>query len=108
MYESGAGSYDRFMSRRPQVNHEGSPGHRGDSVDVAARYLVYNLYLAVVSGTPGTAQPLRDMDENVETLARAVERGWVEVFERLRKSGDVVRLVALTDEGQRLARRSLH
>jgi len=96
------------MSRRPQISHEGKPGHRGDSVDVAASYLVYNLYLAVVSGTPGTAQPLRDMDENVETLARAVERGWVEVFERLRKSGAVVRLVALTDEGRRLARRNLH
>jgi hypothetical protein len=96
------------MSRRPQISQESEPVHRGDSVDVAARYLVYNLFLAVVSGTPETAQPLRDMDENVETLACAVERGWVEVFERLRKSGDVVRLVALTDEGRRLARRNLH
>ena len=96
------------MSRRPQISYEGKPGHRDDGVDVATLYLVYNLYLAVISGTRGMAQPLRDMDENVETLARAVERGWVEVFERLRKNGAVERLVALTDEGRRLARSNLH
>jgi len=37
-----------------------------------------------------------------------MDRGWVEVFERRRKDGAMVRLVALTDEGRRMARKSLH
>ena len=78
-----------------------------DSVDAAARYLVYNLFIAV-SGAPETSRLLRDIDEKVETLARAMDRGWVEVFERRRKDGAMVRLVALTDEGRRMARKSLH
>jgi len=78
-----------------------------DGIDAAARYLVYNLFIAV-SGAPVTSRLLRDIDEKVETLARAVERGWVEVFERRRKDGAMVRLVALTDEGRRIARKSLH
>ena len=92
------------MSRHPQIGDEGTQSSHTDRVDVAARYLVYNLFLAVISGT----RQLRDLDEKVETLARAVERGWVEVFERRRKSGDMVRLIALTDEGRRMARRNLH
>jgi hypothetical protein len=98
------GQKDRSMSRHPQIGDEGTPSSHTDRVDVAARYLVYNLFLAVISGT----RQLRDLDEKVETLARAVERGWVEVFERRRKSGDMVRLIALTDEGRRMARRNLH
>jgi hypothetical protein len=96
------------MSRHSQISNEGKLGHRADSVDVAARYLVYNLFLAIVSATSGRARPLGDIDEKVETLARAVERGWVEVFERRQKSGAVVRFVALTDEGRRMARKNLH
>ena len=78
-----------------------------DTIDVAARCLVYNLFIAV-SGAPETSLLLRDIDEKVQTLARAVDRGWVEVFERRRKDGAMVRLVALTDEGRRMARKSLH
>jgi hypothetical protein len=95
------------MARHLQVRDEGEASRHADRVDLAARYLVYNLFIAI-SGTPQTSQLLRDIDEKVETLARAVERGWVEVFDRRRKSGDVVRLVALTDEGRRIARKNLH
>ena len=76
-----------------------------DSIDVAARYLVYNLFIAV-SETPQTSRLLRDIE--VDTLTRAVERGWVEVFDRRRKDGAMVRRVALTHEGRRVARKSLH
>ena len=95
------------MARLPQISDEGKQSYHTDNIDVAARYLVYNLFIAV-SGTPETSRLLRDIEEKVETLARAVERGWVEVFERRRKTGAMVRLVALTDEGRRMARRSLH
>ena len=93
------------MARHLQVSRVGKASCHADSVDVAARYLVYNLF---VSGMPETSRLLRDIDEKVETLARAVERGWIEVFDRRRKSGAVMRLVALTDEGRRMARRNLH
>ena len=95
------------MVRHLQVGREGKASCDADGVDVAARYLVYNLFVAI-SGTPETSRLLRDIDERVETLARAMERGWIEVFDRRRKSGAVVRLVALTDEGRRMARRNLH
>ena len=106
MYESGTTNYDGFMARHLQVSDEKASRHT-DRVDVAARYLVYNLFVAI-SGTPETSRLLRDIDERVETLARAVERGWIEVFDRRRKSGTVMRLVALTDEGRRMARGNLH
>ena len=95
------------MARHLQVSREGKTSCHADRVDVAARYLVYNLFLAI-SGTPETSRLLRDIDETVETFARAVERGWIEVFDRRQKSGDVVRLVALTDEGRRIARDNFH
>jgi hypothetical protein len=95
------------MARHPQIISEAKQNRHIDRVDVAARYLVYNLFVGA-GGTPEMSRLLRDIDEKVETLARAVERGWVEVFERRRQSGAVVRLVALTDEGRRIARRSLH
>ena len=96
------------MSRHPQISEEGELGRHADSVDVAARYLVCKLFLATVCGTAGRAQPLGDIDGKVETLARAVQYGWVEVFERRQKRGAVVRFVALTDEGRRTARSNLH
>ena len=95
------------MARHLQVTREGKASDHADRVDVAARYLVYNLFVAI-SGTPETSRLLRDIDEKVETLVRAMERGWIEVFDRRQKSGAVVRLVALTDEGRRMARRNLH
>jgi hypothetical protein len=107
VYESGTTNYDGFMARHLQVTCKGKASGHTDRVDVAARYLVYNLFVAI-SGTPETSRLLRDIDEKVETLARAVEHGWVKVFDRRRKSGAVVRLVALTDEGRRIARRNFH
>jgi hypothetical protein len=107
LYEPGTTNYDGFMARHLQVSREGKASCHADRVDVAARYLVYNLFVAI-SGAPERSRLLRDIDERVETLARAMERGWIEVFDRRQKSGAVVRLVALTDEGRRLARRNLH
>jgi hypothetical protein len=107
VYESGMTNYDGFMAKHLQVSHEGKASRHADRIDVAARYLVYNLFVAI-SGTPETSRLLRDIDEKIETLARAAERGWIEVFDRRQKSGAVVRLVALTGEGRRMARRSLH
>jgi hypothetical protein len=107
VYAAGATNYHGSMARHLQVREEGKASRHADSVDLAARYLVYNLFIAI-TGTPETSQLLRDIDEKVETFARAVERGWVEVFDRRRKGGAVVRLVALTDEGRRIARRSFH
>jgi hypothetical protein len=100
-------NYDGSMARHLQVSYEGKASRHTDRVDIAARYLVYNLFIAI-SGTPETSQPLRDIDEKVETLVRAVERGWVKVFDRRRNTGALVRLVALTDEGRRIARRNFH
>ena len=94
------------MARHQQVSHEGEASRHTDRVDVAARCLVYNLLVAI-SGTPEASWLLRDIDETVETFARAVERGWIEVFDR-RRNGAVVRLVALTDEGRRVARKNFH
>ena len=95
------------MVRHLQVSREGKASCHADRVDVAARYLVYNLFVAI-SGTPERSRLLRDIDERVETFARAMERGWIEVFDRRQKSGAVVRLVVLTDEGRQMARRNLH
>jgi len=78
-----------------------------DNVDISARYLVYNIFIAMM-GMPEASRLLRDIGENESILARAVERGWIEVIERRRKSGVMARLVALTDEGRQMARRNLH
>ena len=47
-----------------------------DTIDVAARYFVYNLYEAT-DGQPKAWATLRGMGELRATIARAVERGWV-------------------------------
>lgn len=107
MYVSETRHYEGFMARHLQVSHEGKASRHTDRIDVAARSLVYNLFVAT-SGTPEAWQLLRDVDEKIETLAWAVERGWVEVFDRRRKCGAVVRLVALTAEGRRIAHRNFH
>ncbi|GEP59819.1 hypothetical protein [Reyranella soli] len=107
MYGVGTTNYDGVMARHLQVSHGGKASRHTDRVDVAARCLVYNFFVAI-NGTPDASRLLRDIDETVETFARAVERGWIEVFDRRQKSGDVVRLVALTDEGRRIARDNFH
>jgi hypothetical protein len=95
-----------FMSRHPQVSGARKPSRPTEVIDVAARYLVYKIFDAI-SGTPETWQPLRDIDE-IETLARAVEFGWVVVLDHQPEGRPTVRVLALTDEGRRMARRSLH
>jgi hypothetical protein len=44
MYESGTNNYDGLMVRHLQVSREGKASCHADRVDVAARYLVYNLF----------------------------------------------------------------
>ena len=95
------------MPRDPQVSDKPKRSRPAEVVDVAARYLVYKIFDAT-SGTPETWRQLRDIDEKVETLARAVERGWVVVLDHQPEGRPTVRTVALTDEGRRMARRSLH
>jgi hypothetical protein len=79
------------------------PSRTAEVIDVAARYLVYKLYDAT-SGEAGAWQTLSKIGERPETVARAVERGWVIVGQR---DGGRVRSASLTDEGRRIARKGL-
>jgi hypothetical protein len=83
------------------------PSRTAEALDVAARYLVYKLYDGMKGQPAGTWQVLGKMiGENKETVARAVELGWVIV--RDEAVGKVkVRSGMLTDEGRRVARRAL-
>ena len=73
-----------------------------DATEIAARYFVYKL-LDATAGQPIQWATLRGMNESRETIARAVERGWV-ILEGT--SGKPLELkAALTDEGRRLARK---
>jgi hypothetical protein len=107
VYDCGTTNYQELMARHLHVSHVDKSNHQTDKVDVAARHLVYDLFVAM-SGTPEASRLLRDVDEKLETLARAMERGWIKVFGRQRKCGTVVRLVTLTDEGRREARKNFH
>ena len=78
------------------------PRRTGEVVDVAARYFVYELYDAT-SGHVGAWKVLRDNGQVQATVARAVERGWAIV----RDDGTNVQSASLTEEGRRMARRSL-
>ena len=95
------------MRRYTPGSNEGRPRRPTEAVDIAARYLVYKIFDAI-SGTPETWRPLGDIDEKIEILTRAVERGWAMVLEHQQEGRPTVRVVALTDEGRRMARRSLH
>ena len=81
------------------------PGRTGEAVDVAARYFVYELYDAT-SGHAGAWKMLRDKERVQATVARAVERGWAIVREH-GKGKSKVRSASLTDDGRRLALKSL-
>jgi hypothetical protein len=81
------------------------PRRTGEAVDVAARYFVYELYDAT-SGHPGEWKVLRAKGQVQATVARAVERGWAIVRDD-GKGRTKVRSASLTDEGRRMARRSL-
>ena len=82
-----------------------SPRKTGDAVDVAARYFVYELYDAT-SGHVGAWAVLGERGSGQATVARAVERGWAIVQEN-GKGKNKVRSASLTDDGRRLAIKSL-
>jgi hypothetical protein len=81
------------------------PRRSGEAVDVAARYFVYGLYDAT-SGHAGAWKVLREKGQAQATVARAVERGWAIVRED-GKGKSKVRSASLTDDGRRLALKSL-
>jgi hypothetical protein len=86
---------------------KGKPPRTAETVDVAARHLLYKLYDAT-SRVPGAWHALGEIGERSETVARAVERGWIIVRER-DSGGRVSKMksAALTDEGRRVARKGL-
>ena len=75
-----------------------------EAVDCAARYLLYKLYDAT-AGRPGAWLVLANAEEQPETVARAVERGWIII--RDDRIGRIkVQSGLLTREGHRLAQDS--
>jgi membrane-bound ClpP family serine protease len=81
------------------------PPRTAEASDIAARYLVYKVYDAT-NGDPGAWQVLGKIGERLETVARAVERGWIIVQEE--GVGRIkVQSGLLTEEGRRVARRGL-
>jgi hypothetical protein len=81
------------------------PRRTEEAVDVAARYFVYELYDAT-SGHAGAWKVLREKGQVQATVARAVERGWAIVRED-GKGKSKVRSASLTDDGRRIALKSL-
>jgi hypothetical protein len=81
------------------------PRRTEEAVDVAARYFVYELHDAT-SGHAGAWKVLREKGQVQATVARAVERGWAIVRED-GKGKSKVRSASLTDDGRRMALRSL-
>jgi hypothetical protein len=81
------------------------PRRTGEAVDVATRYFVYELYDAT-SGHAGAWKVLREKGQVQATVARAVERGWAIVREE-GKGKSKVRSASLTDDGRRMALKSL-
>jgi hypothetical protein len=75
-----------------------------EAVDSAARYLLCKLYDAT-AGRPDAWQVLGNTEEGPETVARAVERGWIII--RDDRIGRIkVQSGLLTCEGRRLAQNS--
>lgn len=81
------------------------PFRAGEAVDVAARYLVYKLYVPGPA-IAGAWQPLSMLGESAATVGRAVERGWVIVRDE-GQGKTKERYAALTDEGRLVARKAL-
>ena len=76
-----------------------------EAVDVAARHLVYKLYEAT-RGRPDAWQVLGKIGERPETIARALDRGWLIV--RDDRIGRIkIQSGLLTEEGRRLARKAI-
>ena len=93
--------------KRPSVKGEGKPIRSAESIDIAARYLVYSLSDAT-RGAREEWHALHEFCEEAEIVARAMERGWVVVFIHRRAGKGTMPVVALTDKGRRMARRRLH
>lgn len=81
------------------------PRRTGDAIDVAARYFIYELYDAT-SGHAGAWKVLRPDGKVQPSVARAAERGWA-IIRDVGKGSTKVRSASLTDEGRRMARKSL-
>ena len=75
-----------------------------EAVDSAARYLLYKLYDAT-AGRHDAWQVLGNTEEGLETVARAVERGWI-IIRNDRIGRIKVQSGLLTHEGRRLAQNS--
>jgi len=76
-----------------------------DALDIAARYLVYKLYVPGRALT-GAWHPLSTIGEAAATVGRAVERGWVTVRD-MGQGKAKERYATLTDEGRQVARKRL-
>jgi hypothetical protein len=76
-----------------------------DLLDIAARYLVYKLYVPG-QAIAGTWQALSMLGEKAATVGRAVELGWV-VLRDEGQGKTKMRYAALTDEGRAVARKAL-
>ena len=75
-----------------------------EALDSAARYLLYKLYDAT-AGRSDAWQVLGNTGDRPETVARAVERGWIII--RDDRIGRIrVQSGLLTGEGRRLAQNS--
>ena len=75
-----------------------------EAVDGATRYLLYELFVAT-AGRPDAWQVLGSTEGRLETVARAVERGWMII--RDDRIGRIkVQSGLLTGEGRRLAQDS--
>jgi hypothetical protein len=99
----GVGGFVCYKGSVPRFTIKASSARAKTSevLDVAARYLAYKLY-EVTNGELGSWSALREIGEKPETLARAIERGWVIV----RGDGKgKVHSASLTPEGRLLARK---
>lgn len=107
LFGAGLGYHPRMTIRPPIIpkSMKKATLKTAEPLDIAARYLVYKLYVPGQAIT-GLWQPLGMIGEAAATVGRAVERGWVV----LREEGEgktKERYAALTDEGRVLARKSL-
>jgi hypothetical protein len=92
----------------PITSAKGKP-HQGtaQAVDVAARHLVYKLF-EETKGQPMAWHLLGGIGERPETVAKAVERGWLVVREEDGVNGTrKAQSASLTDEGRLVARKGL-
>jgi hypothetical protein len=95
------------MSAKPPVMPRSTrpTSKAADPLDIAARYLVYKLYVPR-SALTESWHPLSTLGEAAATVRRAVERGWV----ILRDEGEgrtKERYATLTDDGRQVARKRL-